>query len=173
MLTKARRGLEDYSSRRTAIEDGLMKGRCVCARSSQPTQPAHPGRPLIPAYGSGGFLSSSSPLARLCHSFTSKHQVEQNEMSQLNQTRPPPSTQHRSLATSPPFSSKKSVSNIATWDHLNRDCSIWDPLVCDFQFWDPIVCDFCKKGGVSFVSGGSKNVSLVPFFKSASQNQCF
>ena len=54
---------------------------------------------------------------------------------------PPPSTQHRSLATSPPFSSKKSVSSIPTWDHLNHDCSIlgssrlWLSILGSYRLW--------------------------------------
>ena len=50
--------------------------------SSQPPQQAHPGRPLVPAYGSGGFLSSSSSLARSSAQVSRSHRNSVSRPSQ-------------------------------------------------------------------------------------------
>jgi hypothetical protein len=47
-----------------------------------PSEQAHPGRPLVPAYGSGGFLSSSSSLARSSAQVSRSHRNSVSRPSQ-------------------------------------------------------------------------------------------
>ena len=65
--------------------------------SSESPQPAHLRRPALPAHGSGGFLSSSSSLARSSAQVSRSHHSVDSRLSQRGFLIKPTVNQKRGL----------------------------------------------------------------------------